>query len=71
MGLDEKLREICRGWGIDLERVNGDASWTLPPPSHYLIDRDGIIIDNQTHTDHTRRQEPAETLAALRRLVAG
>ncbi len=68
ISVPEPLREIYRGFGIDLERVNGDTSWTLPLPSRYVIGTDGIISDAKTNTDHTRRPEPAETLAALRRL---
>ena len=68
IGVPEALRAIYRGFGIDLERVNGDASWTLPLPSRYVIGADGIIADAKTNTDHPRRPEPEETLAALRRL---
>lgn len=64
----EPLREIYRGWGVDLERVNGDASWSLPLPSRYVIRSDGIIADARVNTDHTRRPEPEATLAALRAL---
>jgi len=63
------LREVYRGFGIDLERVNGDNSWTLPLPTRYIIGRDGIIIAAQTNTDHTLRPEPEETLAVLRELA--
>jgi len=71
ISVPEPLREVYRGFGIDLERVNGDASWTLPLPSRYVIGCDGIIADAQINTDHTRRPEAEETLAALRRLKAG
>jgi len=64
----EPLREVYRGFGIDLERVNGDPSWTLPLPTRYVIGTDGIIVDAQTNTDHTLRPEPEETLASLRRI---
>jgi len=71
ISVPEPLREVYRGFSIDLERVNGDSSWTLPLPTRYVIDRDGVIADAQTNTDHTRRPEAEETLAALRRLKAG
>jgi len=64
----EPLREVYRGWGIDLERVNGDASWTLPLPSRYVVGQDGIVVDARTNTDHTRRPEPEQTLNVLRGL---
>ena len=71
ISVPEPLRPVYRGWGIDLERFNGDDSWTLPLPSRYLIGRDGIVVDARTNTDHTQRPEPEETLAALRRLMEG
>jgi len=71
ISVPEPLREVYRGFGIDLVRVNGDSSWTLPLPSRYVIGGDGVIVDAQTNTDHTRRPEAEATLAALRRLKAG
>ena len=64
----EPLQEVYRGFGIDLERVNGDPGWTLPLPTRYVIGADGIIVAAQTNIDHTVRMEPEETLAALRRI---
>jgi peroxiredoxin len=64
----EELLETYRGMGIDLERVNGDASGTLPLPARYLIGQDGIIRHAAIYLDHTERFEPAETLTLLRGL---
>jgi len=63
------LQELYRSWGIDLERVNGDSTWTLPLPSRYVVGRDGVIVDARINTDHTRRPEPEQTLAVLRGLA--
>jgi peroxiredoxin len=66
--LPEAIREIYRNGGIDLEVANGDTSWTLPMPARYVVDRHGIVRAADVHPDYTRRGEPAETIAALRRL---
>ena len=49
---------------------NGDASWELPVPARYVVDRDGIIRYAVVDPDYTMRPEPGETLAAVRSLVA-
>ena len=66
--LPDALREIYRKIGIDLEVANGDASWTLPMPARYVVDRQGVVRAADVHPDYTRRTEPAETVAALTRL---
>jgi len=71
VAVPEPLRDVYRGFGIDLERVNGDPGWTLPLPARYVIGRDGTIVDARTNTDHTVRPEPQETLAVLRRIQGG
>ena len=48
---------------------NGDASWELPVPARYVVDRDGIIRYAVADPDYTVRPEPGETLAAVRSLV--
>ena len=67
--LPDALREIYRKVGIDLEVANGDASWTLPMPARYLVDRQGVVRAADVHPDYTRRTEPAATLAGLRALA--
>ena len=62
------LQRIYRTFPLDLEAVNGDASWTLPMPGRFVIDRQGIIRSAEFDPDYTTRPEPAETLDVLRRL---
>ena len=60
------LQTIYRGFEIDLEQSNGDASWTLPMPARYVIDRNSVIRYARVHPDYTKRPEIDETLSALR-----
>lgn len=54
----------------DLERVNGDASWTLPMPARFVIGRDGRILYAEVNPDYTRRPDPEELLPVLDTLAA-
>ena len=67
--IPDELLEVYRGFGIDFERINGDASGTLPMPARYLVDTAGIIRHAEVNLDHTCRPEPAETLARLKALI--
>lgn len=64
----DPLKEIYQGFGIDLERFNGNDHWELPLPGRFVVDRDGTIVDADLHPDHTVRPEPEETLQILRAL---
>ncbi len=67
--LPEDLRNVYRGFNIDLEKFNGDDSWTLPMPARYLIDNSGIIRAADVNADYTVRPEPGDTITALKALV--
>ena len=54
-----------------MAKNNGDDSWTLPLAARYLIGQDGIIHSADVDPDYTVRTEPAETLQALKHLLAG
>jgi len=56
---------------LDLEKFNGDASWTLPMPARFIVDAGGVIRYAQADPDYTTRPEPDETLQALRTLSGG
>ena len=67
--LPEYLRAIYRSFPLDLETFNGDASWTLPMPARFVIDRHGVIRGAESDPDYTTRPEPRDTLEALRRVA--
>lgn len=62
------LQRIYRSFPLDLEAVNGDASWTLPMPGRFVIDRAGVVRAAEFDPDYTTRPEPFDTVEALRRL---
>lgn len=68
--LPDDLRRTYLGFGLDLEKYNGDASWTLPMPARYVLDRDATIRAADVNPDYTVRPEPSETLAVLHALRA-
>ncbi len=58
-----EVQEIYGGFGIDLPKVNGDDSWTLPIPARLVIDSGGIVRAADIDVDYTRRPEPDKTVA--------
>ncbi len=64
--LPDYLRAIY--FPLDIAKYNGDASWTLPMPARFVIDRGGVIRSAESDPDYTTRPEPEDTLAALRPL---
>ena len=68
-GLVFKLPDYFKEWylkfDIDLEKFNGDASWELPMPGSFVVDRGGIIRFAAADPDYTKRPEPTEILESL------
>jgi peroxiredoxin len=67
--LPEDLRNVYRGFHIDLEKFNGDDSWTLPMPARYVIDKSGRIHASDVNADYTVRPEPGDTIKILKSLT--
>jgi peroxiredoxin len=67
--LPDYLRDIYRSFPLDLATFNGDASWTLPMPARFVVDRHGVIRSAESDPDYTTRPEPSDTLEALRRVA--
>ena len=63
-----EVRDVYRSLGIDLSVANGSPDWRLPLAATYVISRDGIIQNRFVDADYVRRMEPADILAALRKL---
>lgn len=54
--------------GYDLPAVNGDASFELPLPATYVLDRGGVVLAAFVDADYTRRMDPDDIVAALEAL---
>ena len=67
--LPEDLKEIYVKFNINLEKYNGDDSWTLPLPARLIIDQEGIIRYAEINADYTVRPDPEETIAALKKIM--
>lgn len=65
--LDERLRPIYENFGVDLPARNGTASFELPVPANYLVDRDGTVLEAHVDVDYRRRLEPATALEWIAR----
>lgn len=68
--LPDDLRKLYRSFGIDLERFNGDDSWTLPMPARFILDQTSTILSAEANPDYTVRPEPEETIKVLKSLSA-
>lgn len=66
--LPEDLIEVYRGFGIDLDRFNGNDHWQLPLPGRFIIGKDGVIKSVEVHPDYTRRPDPAQIVDLLKEI---
>jgi peroxiredoxin len=65
----EPVQAVYRNFGIDLADHNGDASWELPMPGTFVVDRERIVRLAFVDADYTRRLEPAAIIACLRTMT--
>jgi len=67
--MPDSMRWVYRDiFKLDLPAFNGDESWTLPMPSRFIIDRDGVIRAADVNLDHTIRPEPDTAIEVLKNL---
>lgn len=64
--LPNELRDIYRGFGLDVESHNGDDSSELSVPATLIIAPDGRVSYVFADVDYTKRLDPADLLLALR-----
>ena len=53
---------------IDLQKYNGDDSWTLPMPARFIVDQRAVIKASDVNLDHTVRPEPSSAVDVLKNL---
>jgi peroxiredoxin len=66
--LPESHRRLLSMLNIDLEAVNGDASFTFPDPATYVVRPDGTIAWAFVPNNYRKRAEVDAILDALRAL---
>ena len=66
--MPEAYREGALRANIDLGRRYGNDGWFVPIPASFIVDPSGVVREVFADSDFTRRPEPAEIVAALKRL---
>lgn len=68
--LPEELRPIYQGFGIDIEKHNGEGQFDLPLAATFVIGVDGKVAFSFATADYTQRAEPSNVVAALESLTS-
>ncbi len=66
--LAEELRPIYKQFGIDIPAHNGDERYEIPIPATYIVHTDGSIVHAFVDADYTKRMEPDEIVAILKKM---
>ncbi len=64
----DALKKVYDGFKVDLAKVNGEGSWTMPMPARLVVDQSGIVRAADIDPDYTKRPEPEKTLADVKAL---
>jgi peroxiredoxin len=67
--LPDDLKAVYLSFGNDLAVRNGEASWTLPMPGRFVIDRGGIVRAADADPDYEHRPEPQQTIDDVKALA--
>lgn len=63
--LENEMKDIYNGFGIDLKATQGNENYELPVPATYVVDQNGVITLAHIDVDYTTRMEPEEVLSVL------
>jgi peroxiredoxin len=67
--LPDDLKGVYLSFGNDLAVRNGEASWTLPMPGRFVIDRGAVVRAVDVDPVYERRPEPQKTVDAVKALA--
>ena len=65
--VQDDVNEEYKGFGIDLEKNQGNKNHELPMPATFVIDQNRKIIYAFADADYTKRADLSEVLNALRK----
>ena len=60
--ITETIESIYKGFGIDLEKSQGNRNRILPIPATYILDSSRTVIYAYIDADYTKRAEPQEVI---------
>jgi peroxiredoxin len=63
----EKIIELMKARGLDLQKFQGNDGWFLPVPATFVLNRDGRIIARSVNPDFRTRMAIDEIVHALAR----
>lgn len=64
--IPDDLKAIYTGFGLDLNKSNGDGPWELPLAATYVIQPDGKISYAFIDADYRKRPDTEDVIAALK-----
>lgn len=65
MWLGDEVRSLYQAFGLDIERFQGNATWFVPIPATFVLDRNGVIVGRKVDPDFRTRMDMEEILATL------
>lgn len=65
MWLGDEVTALYQKFGLDIERYQGNATWFVPIPATFVLDRNGIIIGRKVDPDFRNRMNMEAILNAL------
>jgi len=63
--VDAAMLSKLKGYGVDLEKNNGNTDHVLPVPATYVINKSGKIIYAHVDKDYTKRPPVSDLLSVL------
>lgn len=65
MWLGEEVRSLYQKFGLDIDRYQGNATWFVPIPATFVLDRKGNIVGRKVDPDFRHRMDIEDVLRAL------
>jgi peroxiredoxin len=65
--LAEELRQIYKGFGIDIKGLNNEDSYNLPMPATFVINKNKEILYTFVDEDYTKRCDPQTILDIIQK----
>ncbi|MFV0350276.1 MAG: peroxiredoxin-like family protein [Halodesulfovibrio sp.] len=66
--VSDELRTVYSGFGIDLDKHNGQGRYDLPLAATFVIDTNGTVTWAFVNEDYTLRADPVDVVNALKAL---